>query len=246
MIKNAIAENYDVNQSGEIDIKDFEQAIEKICTLRGWPAGSAKNQETYEEMLKIWEGLRSKADKDNDGQVSVDEWCIMWDAYAKDPSTVMDWQQRYMNFMFDLEDASNDGTIDAREFATVCSCYGTDRKECEEAFAKMSKVSVDEWCIMWDAYAKDPSTVMDWQQRYMNFMFDLEDASNDGTIDAREFATVCSCYGTDRKECEEAFAKMSKGQEEVSREEFAELWQEYFASEDPSAPGNYIFGNLSF
>lgn len=45
-----------------------------------------------------------------------------------------------MNFMFDLEDASNDGTIDAREFATVCSSYGTDRKECEEAFGKMSKV----------------------------------------------------------------------------------------------------------
>ncbi|GAB0092381.1 sarcoplasmic calcium-binding protein 2 [Sergentomyia squamirostris] len=166
---------FDINQSGEIDVKDFEQAIEKICTLRGWPAGSAKNKETYDCMIKIWEGLRSKADKDNDGQVSVEEWCNMWDAYAKDPSTVMDWQHRYMNFMFDLEDASNDGTIDAVEFAQVCSCYGTDRKECEEAFAKMSK-----------------------------------------------------------------------GAEEVSREEFAELWQEYFASEDPSAPGNYIFGNLSF
>lgn len=42
--------------------------------------------------------------------------------------------------MFDLEDASNDGTIDAREFAEVCSCYGTDKAECEQAFAKMSKV----------------------------------------------------------------------------------------------------------
>lgn len=46
-----------------------------------------------------------------------------------------------MNFMFDLEDASNDGTIDAQEFALVCSSYGLDAKECEQAFAKMSKVS---------------------------------------------------------------------------------------------------------
>lgn len=45
-----------------------------------------------------------------------------------------------MNFMFDLEDASNDGTIDAQEFALVCSSYGLDAKECEQAFAKMSKV----------------------------------------------------------------------------------------------------------
>lgn len=83
----------DINNSGEIDKKDFEIAIQvgfgdiycvqgestflspdchlqKICDLRGWPAGSEKNTETHEVMLKIWEGLRSKADKDNDGQVS--------------------------------------------------------------------------------------------------------------------------------------------------------------------------------
>lgn len=46
-----------------------------------------------------------------------------------------------MNFMFDLEDASNDGGIDADEFALVCSSYGLDKNECQEAFKKMSKVS---------------------------------------------------------------------------------------------------------
>lgn len=47
-----------------------------------------------------------------------------------------------MNFMFDLEDASNDGAIDAAEFAIVCSSYGLDKAECEEAFGKMSQVSL--------------------------------------------------------------------------------------------------------
>lgn len=99
---------------------------------------------------------------------------------------------------------------------------------------------------MWDAYAKDPSTVMDWQNKYMNFMFDLEDASTDGSIDVAEFALVCSSYGLEKKECEEAFAKMAKGNAEVTREQFAALWEEYFKSEDPSAPGNFIFGKTSF
>jgi hypothetical protein len=45
-----------------------------------------------------------------------------------------------MNFMFDLEDASNDGAIDASEFAIVCSSYGLDKAECEDAFKKMSQV----------------------------------------------------------------------------------------------------------
>ncbi|XP_055381584.1 calexcitin-1 [Condylostylus longicornis] len=166
---------FDVNQSGEIDLDDFKLAIEKVCSLRGWGSGHPKNAETHDIMLRIWEGLRSKADRDGDGQVSVDEWCNMWDAYAKDPDSALDWQQRYMNFMFDLEDASNDGAIDAKEFALVCSSYGLDKSECEQAFTKMSQ-----------------------------------------------------------------------GAEEVTREQFADLWKEYFSAEDKNAPGNFIFGKLSF
>lgn len=166
---------FDVNQSGEIDIKDFEMAIERITKLRGWAKGTPKNTETFNTMMEIWNGLQSKADKDNDGQVSVEEWCNMWDAYAKDPSAAMDWQTKYMNFMFDLEDASNDGSIDAEEFTLVCSSYGLEKQECEEAFKKMAQ-----------------------------------------------------------------------GVKEVSREQFSLLWREYFSAEDLNAPGNFIFGKTSF
>ena len=64
----------------------------------------------------------------------------MWDAYSKDPSNAHEWQNLYMKFMFDLEDASNDGSIDIEEFVLVCSCYGIDQSECREAFLKMSQV----------------------------------------------------------------------------------------------------------
>lgn len=30
----------------------------------------------------------------------------MWEEYAKDPAHALEWQQTYMNFMFDLEDSS--------------------------------------------------------------------------------------------------------------------------------------------
>lgn len=99
----------------------------------------------------------------------------------------------------------------------------------------------------------------------MNFMFDLEDASDDGAIDAAEFAIVCSSYGLDKTECEDAFRKMSQvfmtnpvwngemyanlikqGAVEVTREQFAVLWQEFWQSDDPSSPGNFIFGKTTF
>lgn len=30
----------------------------------------------------------------------------MWEEYAKNPAHALEWQQTYMNFMFDLEDSS--------------------------------------------------------------------------------------------------------------------------------------------
>lgn len=73
--------------------------------------------------------------------MSVDEWASMWDEYAKNPENPLEWQTQYLKFMFDLEDASGDGSIDCDEFASVCSCYGLEVSECREAFAKMSGVS---------------------------------------------------------------------------------------------------------
>nr|XP_022909475.1 sarcoplasmic calcium-binding proteins I, III, and IV-like [Onthophagus taurus] len=61
---------FDVNRSGTIDSKDFELAIEKICTLRGWSSGSPQYQKTHTSMMKIWDGLRQRADANNDDQVN--------------------------------------------------------------------------------------------------------------------------------------------------------------------------------
>lgn len=44
--------------------------LQRVCKLRGWAKDTPKNKETYDVMMEIWTGLRSKADKDNDGQVS--------------------------------------------------------------------------------------------------------------------------------------------------------------------------------
>lgn len=83
-------------------------------------------------MLKMWDGLRQRADADQDGQVrnyilldmeqsysrcsitffiyalqiSREEWYSLWEEYAKDPSNPSDWQDTYMNLSFQLFDAS--------------------------------------------------------------------------------------------------------------------------------------------
>ncbi|XP_066589971.1 calexcitin-1 [Prorops nasuta] len=166
---------FDVNQSGTIDKKDFDLAVQRICDSRRWSADNPKVQQTKETLLKVWEGLRSRADQDQDGQISREEWYSMWEEYAKDPAHALEWQHTYMNFMFDLEDSSGDGSIDESEFSVVCS----------------------------------------------------------------------SLAGVQEAEAREAFKKMSAGQE-VTREKFGDLWKEFFCSDESSAAGNFIFGKTSY
>jgi Ca2+-binding EF-hand superfamily protein len=101
---------------------------------------------------------------------------------------------------------------------------------------------------MWNEYAKNPENALEWQTQYLRFMFDLEDASGDGSIDVDEFISVCSCYGLEPSECKEAFQKMScvSGKKEVNYEQFVALWKQFFTSENPSDPGNFIFGKTKF
>ncbi|XP_020293883.1 calexcitin-2 [Pseudomyrmex gracilis] len=165
---------FDVNQSGTIDIKDFDLAVQRICNSRHLKPDDAKSQHIKETLNKVWEGLQQRGDADQDGQISRDEWYSMWEEYAKDPEHALEWQQTYMNFMFDLEDSSGDGSIDEAEFSKVCGSHGVEEAEAREAFKKL---------------------------------------------------------------------QVGK---EVTREKFANLWKQYFCSDDPNVPGNFIFGKTSF
>lgn len=88
---------FDTNRSGAIDRKDFELAVENIAKFRGWKVEDANYEAAKETLLKVWEGIQSRADANNDGEVSQDEWIALWDEYAKNPSAAQDWQNRFVS-----------------------------------------------------------------------------------------------------------------------------------------------------
>lgn len=128
---------FDVNHSGTIEEKDFELAVEKTCRMRCWDESNPKHRETRETLMMIWESLRRMADTDNDEKVTTDEWYDMWTIEAKNDAS--EWQSKYMEFMFNLEDTSGDGVIDESEFTAVYASYGIDEEECRQAFNRFSK-----------------------------------------------------------------------------------------------------------
>ncbi|KPJ08057.1 Calexcitin-2 [Papilio machaon] len=104
---------------------------------------------------------------------------------------------------------------------------------------KDGAVTADEWIAMWDALCPEPVLGA-------RLAESLQDATSDGAIDSEEFSSVCVSFGGSKDQAVTAFQKMSKGKSTISWAEFQELWREFFAAEDPSAPGNFIFGTSTF
>lgn len=109
------------------------------------------------------------------------------------------------------------------------------------------QISTQEWLNVWEEFSAAPDKPLDWQTQYQNFIFDLQDTSGDGTIDEGEFVSVCSGYGISDADGKESFDKFSDNNKvEVNRTEFANLWKQFFTSDDPNVRGNFIFGKTKF
>lgn len=166
---------FDSNQSGSIDKNDLEGIANNIAKVRGFESGDAKLKEIQESLQTIWDLLQKRGDADNDAVISADEWIEMCDEYANNPDA--------------------------------------------------------------------PSQ---WQNACMKFIFDVEDSSRDGSIDAGEFSTIYASFGLNKEEAVKAFNKLSNGKSNITWGEFQELWKEYFTSDDPNARGTFIFGKIKF
>lgn len=146
---------FDFNQSGAIDRKDLDLAIQRINENRGWSADNPKAQSIRDTLLKMWDNLRQGADTDQDGQVSREEWFQLWEEYAKNPSNPSEWQEAYMSVTFQLFDASGDKSIDENEFCNVCRYHGIAEAEAREAFKKLGvgqEITWDKFTNLWKQY----------------------------------------------------------------------------------------------
>lgn len=151
---------FDSDKSGSIDKNDLEDIANKIAKVRGFQPGDAKFKEIQDTLQTIW-GLMQRGDVNNDGEVSAKEWIDMCDEYTKKPDSP--WQNACMKFIFDIEDSSKDGSIDAGEFSTIFATFGLSKEEAVQAFNKLSKgksnVTWGEFQELWKEYftSDDPN-----------------------------------------------------------------------------------------
>lgn len=74
-------------------------------------------------------------------------------------------------------------------------------------------------------------------------VFDLVDADSSGAISIEEYTEMISAFGVEDGIPQWSFKILDvDGSGELERDEFVRLVEEFHLSDDPKAPGNYLFG----
>ena len=108
------------------------------------------------------------------------------------------------------------------------------------------KVDVDEWLADCEATVGSPEQYNELIVAVANQVFDLLDLDGDGEVSSDEYATWLCAHGGSRAAAAEAFTKLDlNGDGHISREEMKILLNDFYFSDDPEAPGTWLFGNLS-
>jgi len=141
-VLNLFENLYDTNKDGVIERVDFDEALEKIVKLHHWSHNEKAFTDAQATLNRIWDGLRARADVNNDGKIQKDEWCKMWGECIGDVAAGKGfpaWQQDYMEFMFYANDTSGDGFIDQGEYTAVYNLFGFSNDDVKVCFAKISE-----------------------------------------------------------------------------------------------------------
>lgn len=162
-----------------------------------------------------------------------------------------DLQRRKVSLVFTAMDADHDGYLDETDFRALTSRWVALRGSDEEllsqvmmgwwatlsAAAGQDRVTLENVLRIVDALPKTPEAVTS----TADAMFAAVDENRDDYISQPEYeAMITAWLGHDGNT---DFSSLDADRDgRLSREEFAELWYEFWAGDNASAAGTYVFG----
>ncbi|CAM2701114.1 unnamed protein product [Rotaria socialis] len=134
---------YDADHDGSITPADFEILADKLSALVGQDDGERREQYANARKTLCQEIMR--ADANQDGKVTLEEWIDFHQHLAKElqkPDTspeILEQLSERMNTTFHMLDLNHDGYIAKDEWVKTCQFFGVDQTTAERSFQQLSK-----------------------------------------------------------------------------------------------------------
>lgn len=175
-------------------------------------------------------------------------------------------QKRKLTLAFHHNDLDHDGYLarnDYEEYAKrICKALGfaPGSPEHDAIFAQTvaawdtdvlrtfdrdgdKRVSLEEHLAAYDVSLNDPALHNRLMTEYASSVLKLWDRDGDGKLSSADYATLLGCYGVPAKMASGAFEHLDRdGDGYLSTGECLKGVEEFFLSDDPDAPGNWLIG----
>ena len=105
------------------------------------------------------------------------------------------------------------------------------------------RVSLEEHLEAHEALLSDKELFNQIVMRDSEGLLGLWDQDGDGKLSSQEYAKALWCYGVEKEAAREAFQHLDRnGSGYLSIEEILKALEEFYQSDDPEAPGNWLMG----
>jgi len=170
-----------------------------------------------------------------------------------------DLQRKKTSIVFTAMDSNGDGFLERADFEALTDRWVHIRNGAEpgrlreimmgwwDALRAASdhdrddKVTVDEVLTV----VQDLGTMLDLVVATAESMFEAVDEDGDGQVSAPEYARMIHAWTGDESPTDAVFARLDlDGDGAISKSEFVRHWVEFWAGDDPDAPGAHVFGEV--
>ncbi len=161
-VKRAFA-YLDRDGDGYVTAADFNKTADSIAAAFNMDASSPKARRLHEGYVQTWEMLR-KADSDNDGRITSDEFASAMSDLSHSKATATE-MGNVCAAEFALADSDDDGVLTRAEFARLVAATGEPNGDVDAAFNALDsdgdgKISRAEYVAAWENYlvSDDPAS----------------------------------------------------------------------------------------
>lgn len=175
-----------------------------------------------------------------------------------------EFQRRKVAAVVDAMDVNSDGFLDESDFVALTDRWSDvrDWPAGSPARLRLAEIMMDWWATLLAAADADndrkvsldevmsvvdrlPGELHDAVVAIANAMFDAIDENGDDRISADEYRQLIRIWTGLDTDTDYVFALMdTNGDGHLDRAEFIEHWTEFWAGDDPEAPGSWVFGRF--